>query len=44
MLSISQPAAHLCDKGNILDDGEAVEILQAAKKLSDEIAAKQKVL
>ena len=30
-------------QGNILDDGEAVEILQAAKKLSDEIAAKQKV-
>ena len=30
-------------EGNILDDGEAVEVLQASKKLSDEIAAKQKV-
>eukprot|EP00983_Pelagomonas_calceolata_P127990 1161469-Pelagomonas_calceolata.AAC.13 len=29
-------------EGNILDDGEAVDVLQAAKKLSDEIAAKQK--
>ncbi|GAX82307.1 hypothetical protein CEUSTIGMA_g9736.t1 [Chlamydomonas eustigma] len=28
-------------QGNILEDGEAVEILQDAKKLSDEIAAKQ---
>eukprot|EP00955_Chlamydomonas_euryale_P072712 361491-Chlamydomonas_euryale.AAC.2 len=28
-------------EGNILDDGEAVEVLQSAKKLSDEIAAKQ---
>jgi len=31
-----------CAQGNILDDGEAVDVLQAAKKLSDEIAAKQK--
>lgn len=35
MLSSSQ--------GNILDDGEAVEVLQSSKKLCDDIAFKQKV-
>ncbi|KAJ9518808.1 hypothetical protein QJQ45_026081, partial [Haematococcus lacustris] len=29
-------------EGNILDDGEAVDVLQASKKLSDDIAVKQK--